>query len=278
MSWLTVGADRGSPVDLYYEDHGEGRPVVLVHGWPISGRCWEHQVEALVAAGYRVVSYDRRGFGRSGDTWFDHDVDTFAADLVEVVTALGLRDSAVVGWSAGATEVVRAITRGGLGDVRRAVLAAPTLPYLYRSYDNPQGTIGEGDLAVLEDSIRRDRATAIEAILARMARPGDRTDLVSPARMRELTTSAAEAAPQAIRDGVDLASRVDLRPELGRVCVPTLIVHGGADVVAPLEATARRAEAALTDARLVVIPDAPHLLQLTHAALFNGALLAFLSE
>lgn len=137
MAVLRVDEENSAPVELYYEDHGEGRPVVLIHGWPLSGRSWEKQVPALVSAGYRVIAYDRRGFGNSSQPWGGYDYDTFAADLDALLSGLDLRDATLVGFSMGGGEVARYIGNYGTSRVAEAVLAAAVPPYLYQSEDNP---------------------------------------------------------------------------------------------------------------------------------------------
>ena len=157
MPQLTVGTDQGHPVDLHFTDQGTGAPVVLIHGWPLSGRAWEPQIAPLVAAGHRVVTYDRRGFGRSSQPWTGYDYDTFAADLDALMTSLDLTGATLVGFSMGGGEVVRYLSTYGSGRVARAVLAAAVPPYLYRSDDNPDGGLDDATIASFEEGVRTDR-------------------------------------------------------------------------------------------------------------------------
>jgi pimeloyl-ACP methyl ester carboxylesterase len=156
MAFVRVGEENGAPVELYYEDHGSGRPVVLIHGWPLSGRSWEKQVPALVEAGHRVVTYDRRGFGESSQPFGGYDYDTFAADLAALLEHLDLRDVTLVGFSMGGGEVVRYIGRYGTDRVARAVLAAAVPPYLYQSDDNPEGGLDDATIQQFQDGVRTD--------------------------------------------------------------------------------------------------------------------------
>jgi non-heme chloroperoxidase len=149
MPKLTVGDENGTPIELYYEDHGTGRPVVLIHGWPLSGRSWESQVPALLEAGHRVITYDRRGFGASSQPWNGYDYDTFTADLHALLEHLDVRDVTLVGFSMGGGEVVRYLGTYGADRVSRAVLAAAVPPYLYKSGDNPDGGLDDATIAAL---------------------------------------------------------------------------------------------------------------------------------
>ena len=156
MAFVRVGEENGAPVELYYEDHGSGRPVVLIHGWPLSGRSWEKQVPALVEAGHRVVTYDRRGFGESSQPFGGYDYDTFAADLAALLEHLDLRDVTLVGFSMDGGEVVRYVSRYGTDRVARAVLATAVPPYLYQSDDNPEGGLDDATIQQFQDGVRTD--------------------------------------------------------------------------------------------------------------------------
>src|SRR5512132_1530066 len=156
MPYLTVGEENSGAVDLYYEDHGSGQPVVLIHGWPLSGRSWESQVPALVEAGYRVITYDRRGFGWSSQPWGGYDYDTFAADLSALLEHLDLRGVTLVGFSMGGGEVVRYIGKYGTSRIAKAVLAAAVPPYLYKSADNPDGGLDDATIAGFEGAVKSD--------------------------------------------------------------------------------------------------------------------------
>jgi len=162
MAMITVRTENSALVNLDYEDHGTGRPVVLIHGWPLSGRSWEAQVPALVDAGYRVITYDRRGFGQSSQPWNGYDYDTFAADLKALLDHLDVTDATLVGFSMGGGEVVRYISTYGTERVSRAVLARAVPPYLYKSDDNPDGGVDDATIAQFEDGVKGDRAAFID--------------------------------------------------------------------------------------------------------------------
>src|ERR1051325_44608 len=156
MSTITVGKENGTPIDLYYEDHGSGSPVVLIHGWPLSGASWEKQTAALLAAGHRVITYDRRGFGRSSKPSVGYDYDTFAADLDAVLSALNLTDGSLVGFSMGTGEVIRYIGKHGTKRVRKAVLIGTLGPYLVKTPDNPEG-VDRSVFDGIKTAIKADR-------------------------------------------------------------------------------------------------------------------------
>ena len=194
MAFVQVGNENSAPVELYYEDHGSGSPVVLIHGWPLSGHPWENQVPALVEAGHRVITYDRRGFGDSSQPWSGYDYDTFAADLDTLLTYLDLRDAALVGFSMGGGEVVRYIGRYGTDRVAKAVLAAAVPPYLYKSDDNPEGALDDATIRQFQDGVRGDRIAFLDGFMTNFFAAGDRTDLISePSR---LYTGRSRSSPR----------------------------------------------------------------------------------
>jgi pimeloyl-ACP methyl ester carboxylesterase len=274
MATLAVGECNGAPVELYYEDHGTGDPVVLIHCWPLSSRVWEAQVPALVDAGHRVIAYDRRGFGRSSQPWDGYDYDTLAADLNALLEHLDLRDATLVGYSMGGGEVVRYIATYGTGRVARAVLAATALPYRYKADDNPEGDADEALIAQFQDVVARDRLAFLDAFLRTWFGADGQT---SEARRSYAFQIAAFASPKATLDCIASIARTDFRADLTKVTVPTLVIHGDADLGVPLELTSKRVHAAIAGSELVVIRGAPHGLVLTHADDFNRALLEFLA-
>ena len=163
MTKLTVGTENSTPIELHYEDHGTGKPVVLIHGWPLSGRSWENQVPALIEAGHRVITYDRRGFGESSQPWGGYDYDTFAADLDVLMQHLDLREATLVGFSMGGGEVVRYLSTYGTDRVAKAVLAAAVPPYLYKSADNPDGGLDDDAIAGFQQGVKGDRLAFLDA-------------------------------------------------------------------------------------------------------------------
>ncbi|MGY1747299.1 alpha/beta fold hydrolase [Blastococcus sp. SYSU D00695] len=282
MPRLTVGTDNGHAVELHYTDQGTGRPVVLIHGWPLSGRSWEPQVGPLVAAGYRVVTYDRRGFGESSQPWGGYDYDTLADDLEALLTQLDLTDVTLVGFSMGGGEVVRHIARHGTSRVRSAVLAAAVPPYLLATEDNPEGGLDDATIAWFEAGVTGDRLAFLEGFATAFFTPaagsGAPQELaVSEPQRRYAVQLASTASPKATLDCIAAFARTDFRADLAAVPVPTLVIHGDADATVPFEVSGRRAHEALPDSRLVVVEGGPHGLNTSHPEQFNAALLDFLA-
>ncbi|MDQ6674589.1 MAG: alpha/beta hydrolase [Chloroflexota bacterium] len=278
MPKLTVGTENGTPIELYFEDHGTGRPVVLIHGWPLSGRAWEHQVLVLVEAGYRVVTYDRRGFGWSSQAWTGYDYDTFAADLNNLLEHLDLRDVALVGFSMGGGEVVRYIANYGTARVSKAVLAAAVPPYLFRSADNPEGGLDEATIAQFEGGVKQDRLAFLDQFTRTFFGAAGRTDLISEPERIYNATIAAFASPKGTLGCIAAFGRTDFRTDITRVSVPTLIIHGDADAIVPFEVSGKRSHELIAGSKLVLIKGGPHGLNATHSEQFNAALLEFLAS
>ncbi len=262
--------------DLYYEDHGSGRPVVLIHGWPLSGRSWEKQVPALVDDGHRVITYDRRGFGASSQPWDGYDYDTLAADLHALLEHLDLTGVTLVGFSMGGGEVARYVSTYGTGRVAKAVFAAAVPPYLLKTDDNPDGGLDDATIAGFHDGIRGDRVAFVDGFLTAFFSVGDRHDLVSEPYRAHIVSIAAGASPKGTLDCTTAFSRTDFRKDLEAFTIPTMVIHGDADVIVPFEVSGRRTAEAIEGSRLVVVKDAPHGLNVTHAETFNAELLTFL--
>ncbi len=276
MAFVQVGNENSAPIELYYEDHGSGSPVVLIHGWPLSGRSWENQVPALVDAGHRVITYDRRGFGDSSQPWDGYDYDTFAADLDALLTHLDLSDVTLVGFSMGGGEVVRYIGKYGTARVSKAVLASAVPPYLYKSDDNPEGGLDDATIQQFQDGVRGDRLGFLDGFTTTLFTAGDRSDLISePTRLynREI---AAFASPKGTLDCITAFGRTDFRDDLARVTVPTLIIHGNSDAIVPFEVSGKRSHETIEGSSLVLIEGGPHGVNATHPEQFNRALLDFL--
>lgn len=283
MPHLTIdptGSARSGqfPVSLHFEDHGRGRPVVLIHGWPLSGRAWENQVPALVEAGYRVVTYDRRGFGHSSQPWDGYDYETFAADLKALLDHLDLQDVTLVGFSMGGGEVVRYLSTYGADRVSQAVLAGAVPPYLYRSDDNPDGGLDDATIAGFEAAVKGDRLAFLDGFTRSFFAAGDSDDLISePARLYHQQI-AAFASAKGTLDCIAAWGRTDFRADLEKVTVPTLVIHGGSDGIVPFEVSGKRSHEAIAGSKLVVIEGGPHGFNATHADEFNQALLDFLGS
>jgi pimeloyl-ACP methyl ester carboxylesterase len=278
VPFVTVGQENSASIDLYYEDHGEGRPVVLIHGFPLSGRSWEKQSTALLDAGYRVITYDRRGFGQSSQPTTGYDYDTFAADLATLMTALDLQEATLVGFSMGTGEVARYLATYGSVRVRQAAFLAAIPPFLLKTADNPQGvdhSVFDGIMA----AIRQDRFAYLTAFYRDFYNLdtflGDR---IGEEVVRDSWNVAAGASPVGTLRCVP-TWLTDFRPDLAKIDVPTLVLHGDADRILPITATGgpRLAEA-IPGSRLVVVEGAPHGLLWTHADEVNRALLDFVSH
>jgi non-heme chloroperoxidase len=277
MPRLQVNTEKKAPVELHYEDYGSGNAVVLIHGWPLSGRSWENQVPALIGAGHRVITYDRRGFGSSSQPWSGYDYDTFAADLDALLQHLDVKAATLVGFSMGGGEVVRYIAKYGTGRVSRAVLAAAVPPYLYKAQDNPGGALDEATIAQFQNGVRRDRIAFIDEFTRLFFSAGGKLQVSEQQRVyaREI---ASFASPKGTLDCIAAFSRTDFRGDLKKVTVPTLIIHGDADVIVPFESSGKRSQEAIAGSELALIKGGPHGLNASHAEQFNKALLQFLAR
>ncbi len=276
MAKLTVGTENGSPIELYYEDHGAGTPVVLIHGWPLSGRSWENQVPALIDAGHRVITYDRRGFGWSSQPWDGYDYDTFAADLHALLNHLDLRDVTLVGFSMGGGEVVRYIATYGVDRIAKAVLAGAVPPYLYKTADNPDGGLDYATIGQFQQGVTSDRLAFLDTFISGFFTAGD-TLAVSEVQRLYARDIAAFASPKGTLDCIAAFAYTDFRADLGKVTVPTLVIHGDSDAIVPFEVSGKRSAELIAGAKLVVVEGGPHGLNASHADEFNAALIAFIN-
>jgi pimeloyl-ACP methyl ester carboxylesterase len=264
--------------DIYFEDSGgSGQPVVLIHGWPLSHRMWESQINALTAAGYRCIAYDRRGFGESGRPNGGYDYDTFASDLNDLMTALDLRGAAIAGFSMGGGEVARYMSRHGGRNVRAAGLIASIVPYMLKDETNPEGI----DAAMVEEQMKQPIRDDRPAFFAKFAKffygVGYVTSPVSDAVLHRFELMASQGCIKGILDCIDAFCKTDLRPDLAAFNVPTLIVHGTGDQTVPIGPSARAAAAGIAGARLIEYEDAPHGLTVTHKDRLTQDMLAFLA-
>jgi non-heme chloroperoxidase len=277
MGSIHVGRENSDAIRIHYEDVGSGQPVVLIHGFPLSGRSWERQTAALLASGYRVITYDRRGFGDSSQPSTGYDYDTFAADLDELMSQLDLRDVVLVGFSMGTGEVTRYLAHYGSDRVSRAVLIGVLPPFLLKTPDNPEGVDG----AVFEDivaAIKADRLAYLTSFYADFYNLDQtRGTRISDEVVRDSWNVAAAASATATVS-CPRTWITDFRPDLPKIDVPTLVLHGDADRILPIDATARRLATLIADSELVEIAGAPHGMLWTHAAEVNKALLEFLGR
>ena len=274
MSMIPVGKENSAPIQLHYEDLGLGNPVVLIHGWPLSGASWEKQVPALIEAGFRVITYDRRGFGHSGKPAIGYNYDTLAEDLHLLLTGLDLRNTVLVGFSMGGGEVARYIGLHGSGRICKAVFISAITPYLLKTSDNPEGvegTVFEG----IKQAITADRPAFLSTFLGNFYN----TDVFHGKRISEEAVRlswniAAGASPIGTLHCVQ-AWLTDFREDLKRLDVPTLIIHGDDDRIVPLSVSGKRMPELVKDCRLAVVKEGPHGLNWTHAEEVNRELLAF---
>ena len=263
------------PTEIFYQDIGAGQPVVLIHGWPLSHRMWEPQVPVLPAAGFRTVAYDRRGFGHSCFASGGYDYDTLTADLNDLLTELDLRDAILVGFSMGGGEVARYLSRYGTERVAKAVLVSSVTPFLGQTADNPDGVPQHVFEGMLKD-MTTDRAAFLQAFNKAFFNDGLLTHPVSQGHLDYAFQIAVMAQPLATVECAKAFGGTDFRPDMAAFTVPTLIVHGDADQIVPIEASGARAAEMLPNAHYEVIEGAPHGLYLTDAEAFNTLLLDFL--
>jgi non-heme chloroperoxidase len=277
MPYLTVGKENSGDIELYYEDHGSGQPVVLIHGYPLSGASWEKQVPVLLDAGYRVITYDRRGFGKSSQPTTGYNYDTFAEDLHALLNQLKLRDVVLAGFSMGGGEVARYLGKYGSKGLSKAVIIAGVPPYLLKTADNPEGVDGS-----VFDGIRKavsaDRYTFFTGFFQNFYN----TDVFLGKRVSEQAVQASWNIAAGASATASLACvatwHEDFRKDLTRIDVPTLVMQGDGDRILPIAATGLRAAKLIKGARLLVVKDGPHAVTWTHAEEVNSGLLSFLAE
>jgi len=275
MSYVTVGQENSAAIRIYYEDHGRGAPVVLVHGYLLDGHSWEKQETALLAAGHRVITYDRRGFGASSRPSVGYDYDTLAADLAALLDQLDLREVVLAGFCAGTGEVTRYLGTYGHRRVRAAVLLAPLPPFLPRAEDNPGG-VDRGVVGEFIGQIGADRPAATKAFLDRSYNIDVLGGVLVSDQAWQNSFHVAIGASAAAVSGCAAAWLEDFRGDLARIVVPVLVMQGGQDRITPPEVTGSLLSGLLHGARYVVIPDGPHAIIWTHADEVNQALLGFM--
>ena len=277
MHRITVGTENSAPIEIHYEDHGSGQPVVLIHGYPLNGASWEKQERVLLQAGYRVITYDRRGFGKSSQPTVGYDYDTFAADLNTLLVHLNLTAVVLVGFSMGTGEVTRYLSTYGSARVAKAVLMGAIPPFLLKTSDNPEGIDG----AVFDDiktAVLNDRPAFFKSFLDNF----NNVDVLGGTRISDQAWQnefivAVGASPYAAHACVD-TWLTDFRDDLPKIDVPTLLIHGDADRILPYPATAARLPALIKDLTLVTVEGGPHNIAWTHPEEVNSALLAFLAK
>ena len=277
MPYANVGKENSTDVQLYYEDHGSGDAVVLIHGYPLSGASWEKQVPGLLAAGHRVITYDRRGFGKSSQPTEGYNYDTFAEDLHKLVTHLKLRDFSLVGFSMGGGEVARYLGKHGSKGVNKAVFISSVPPFLLKTPDNPEGvdhSVFEG----IEKAVVADRYAFFTDFFNNFYN----TDVLLGKRVSQQAVQASWNVAAGASATASLACvptwHEDFREDLKRVDIPTLVMHGDADRILPITASGARTAKLIKGSRFVVVKDGPHCITWTHADEVNRELSDFLGK
>jgi non-heme chloroperoxidase len=275
MAFITVGKENSADINIYYEDHGSGPPVVLLSGWPLDSRSWEPQMHPLLTAGHRVITYDRRGFGQSSRPTVGYDFDTLADDLDKLLTALDLREATLIGFSLGTGEVARYIGTRGTGRLAGCVFIESLAPSFVKSGENPKG-VDQATIDTVRQAILDDRPAWLTGLLGDFLNLDDYLGKrVSEETVRNNWNAGAAASPWATWACV-LTWLEDFHQDIKRIDVPTLILHGTADRILSVEGQGRRMHAALPDARYVEIEGGPHVMCVTHAKEVNRELLTFL--
>ena len=275
MPRITVGSENGAPIEIHYEDHGAGQPVVLIHGYPLSGRAWDRQIPVLLEAGHRVITYDRRGFGQSSQPVVGYDYDTFAGDLHALLEALDLHDVTLVGHSMGTGEVTRYLSAYGSARVAAGVLVSPIPPFLLQTSDNPDG-VPQSVFDGFVEAARSDMPAWMKGFLDNFYNADTlRGTLVSDQAYQASWNIAVSASATAAVACISTWA-TDFRADLPKIDIPVLVVQGDADRVLPLDKTGQLLPGLIDDAQLVVIEGGPHAIPWTHADQVNKAILEFL--
>lgn len=277
MPHVSVAKENSADVALHYEDHGSGQPVVLIHGYPLSGASWEKQMPPLLDGGYRVITYDRRGFGKSSRPAGSYNYDTFAQDLRELITHLGLQDVTLVGFSMGGGEIARYFGKYGSAGIRKAVIIGGVPPFLLKTPDNPEGVDGS-----VFDGIKKAVTADRYAFFTDFFKNFYNTDKLLGTRVSDQVVQASWNIAAGASATASLACvptwHEDFRQDLMRVDVPLLVIHGDEDRIVPLAAAGQRTAKLVKGARLVVIKGGPHCITWTHADEVNAELMRFLKE
>jgi non-heme chloroperoxidase len=278
MGFITVGQENSADIDLAYNDQGSGQPVVLIHGFPLNGASWEKQTHALLEAGYRVITYDRRGFGSSSQPSVGYDYDTFAADLATILEVLDLTDVVLVGFSMGTGEVARYLSRYGSDRIAKAAFLGSLEPYLLITDEHPDGAGPLEFFQGISDSVKKDRYAFFAGFFADFYNLDENLgSRISEEALRNSWNVAASSGAYAAA-AAPLTWPTDFRADIDAITVPTLIVHGTADNILPIDKTGRKFAELLPDATYAEIEGAPHGLLWTHADEVNEHLLGFLAN
>ncbi len=277
MARVIVGKENSADIELHYEDHGTGQPVVLIHGYPLDGSSWEKQTAALLDAGYRVITYDRRGFGKSSQPTLGYDYDTFAADLKIVLDTLDLHEVVLVGFSMGTGEVARYISNYGSGRVAKAVFLGSLEPFLLKADDNPTG-VPQEVFDGLRDAVVTDRYAFFTEFYKNFFNSDENLGTRLSQEVVQVSWNIAAGASAFASVAAQPTWLEDFRPDIEKIDVPSLIVHGTADRILPIDVTGREFTKSLPSAEYVEIDGAPHGMLWTHSAEVNTILLRFLAS
>lgn len=278
MAAITAYRGLLRSIELHVEDTGgAGRPVVLVHGWPLTGQSWGAQVEALTAAGHRVITYDRRGFGRSDTSLVGYTYEALSDDLAAVLDELDVRDATLVGFSMGGGEVAGYCARKGTERLRSVVFAAAVTPYMLNTSDNPEGPVSKTQAAQMAAALTTNSDVFYREMMTGVF-SANGVLTISEDAFQQVLDMCAQASKNAALVCMASFANTDFREYLPKVTVPALVIHGDADVTTPLQSCGARTHAALPDARLHVIAGGPHGIPVSHADEFNRVLLEFLAD
>ncbi|WP_438767390.1 alpha/beta fold hydrolase [Kushneria sp. TE3] len=277
MAYANIVDSNNNAIDLYYQDCGQGPTVVLIHGWPLSHRMWEYQINALTEAGYRCIAYDRRGFGESEKPWHGYDYDTLADDLAGLLEHLDIDDATLVGFSMGGGEVARYLGRHGSKRIRGAVLVGAVPPYMLKTDNNPEGV----DQSIFDDmlaNVKQDRPGFLGGFGKLFVNHEGRAPTLSDELLAYNQSIANFASPRATQECIKAFGFTDFRQDLEKFDVPTLVIHGDDDQIVPLAASGQRSADMIKNARLEIVKDGPHGLNFTHAQELNRLLIDFLEQ
>jgi len=274
---VNKNSTTGEEVNISYKDYGNGRPVVLIHGWPLSKEMWEYQIEPLVEAGLRVIKYDRRGFGKSSKPWGEYDYNTLTEDLHTIMEELDLRDAVLVGFSMGGGEAVRYLSRYGSSRVSKIVLVSSVTPYMLKTADNPEG-VDESVFKEMLDQMSEDRIAFLDDFGKTFFGVNLVSHPVSAPLLDYYRMLASVAAPRATKQCAIAFAQTDFRQDMRAVNVPTLIIHGDADKTVPIDASGARTAKMIPGSQYLVYEGAPHGLFYTHKEKLNQDLISFIKS
>jgi len=270
-------AKNNSNVSLYYEDYGMGKPIILIHGWPLSGDMWEYQVPALVDAGYRVITYDRRGFGKSSRPYDNYTYESMAEDLHDLIGKLNLKEVTLVGFSMGGGELGKYVESYGTTNLSKLIFISSIAPFMLKTKDNPDG-VPESVFEDMKENVQKDRAGFLKEFGKNFVNYEENKDRISQGMLDHSFNIAVAASPKGTLDCIDAFGKTDLREGMKKIDIPTLFIHGEADQVVPPAPTSKQGHEMVKNSKLEMFKEAPHGLFLTHTAQLNKTILDFLKK